>query len=116
MRHQIRWTSEKITKRLALIEARVYRKRQEMLPFRYRYLTDPLDPPPVALEVDDTDWQVIQPHKYWANPRTDFILRTKFNTGEFAVATAIGLRAATSMTTVRGRLVSLPSETLSCAT
>jgi alpha-mannosidase len=82
MRHQIRWTARKITNRLTLIEAQTYRQRQEIPPFHYHYLTDPLDPPPVAPDFDDTGWQVIQSHEYWANPRTDFILRTKFNTAD----------------------------------
>jgi len=84
MRHQIRWTAQKITNRLTLIEAQTYRQRQEISPFRYHYLTDPLDPPPVAPDLDVSKWQVIQSHEYWANPRTDFILRTKFNTADLS--------------------------------
>ena len=53
MRHQIRWTAQKISNRLALIEAQTYRQRHEISMFRYHYLTDPLDPPLVAPELDD---------------------------------------------------------------
>jgi len=78
MLHQIRWTAEKISRRIKLVEEQTYLRRQEIPPFRYRYLTDPMDPPPIESNLDDSDWNVIQPHEYWANPRTDFILRTKF--------------------------------------
>ena len=83
MRHQIRWTAEKIARRLELIEAQTYRQKLEIPPFRYKYLNDPFDSPPVAVDMDDSDWDRIQPHDYWANPRTNFILRTKFTSGEF---------------------------------
>jgi alpha-mannosidase len=79
MRHQIRWTSEKISRRLALIETLVYRQRQPILPFRYRYLDNPTAPPLVSADMDDSTWTVIQPLDYWANPWTDFILRTRFS-------------------------------------
>ncbi len=80
MRHQIRWTAEKIARRLELIEAQTYRQSIEISPFRYRYLNNPLDAPPVASDVDDSFWDTIQPFEYWARPRTNFILRTKFTT------------------------------------
>jgi len=80
MRHQIRWTAKKISRRIELIEAQTYRQKDEIPLFRYQYLNDPLDPPPVALEVDDSAWDVIQTHEYWVNPRTNFVLRTKFIT------------------------------------
>ena len=83
MRHQIRWTAEKIARRLELIKAQTYRQKIEIPPFRYKYLNDPLDSPPVAVDVDDFAWDMIQPQDYWANPRTNFILRTKFTSGDF---------------------------------
>jgi alpha-mannosidase len=78
MRHQIRWTGEKISRRIKLIESLTYRQSAEIPPFHFKYLNDPLDPPPVAPDVDDSTWDVIQTHEYWANPRTNFVLRTKF--------------------------------------
>ncbi len=78
MRHQIRWTLNKIENRLSIIENQVYRKRITLPAFRFRYLTSPNDPIQVQPEIDDSNWSIIQSHEYWVNPRTDFILRTKF--------------------------------------
>ncbi len=74
--HTIRWTIEKITQRLALIEPLVYRQRVALPPFRYYALPDPATPPP--LDADDRDWPVIKPNTYWGKPCTDFILRSAF--------------------------------------
>ena len=82
MRHQIRWTSDKIAQRLALIEPYVYRQRQPIAPFRYKTLPGPLEKPPVGLDVDDSDWQTIPPRSYWGTWTTDFILRTQFQVPE----------------------------------
>ena len=78
MRHQIRWTAEKIARRLEMIEAQTYRRSLEIAPFRYKYLNSSMEAPSVGTDVNDSNWDVIQPHDYWANPRTNFILRTKF--------------------------------------
>jgi len=78
MRHQIRWTAQKVAARLAEIEALAYRKRIPLRPFRYRYLNSPLDPAPISPEADDSAWEEIEPNSYWAAPRTDFVLRTTF--------------------------------------
>jgi len=82
MLHEIRWTSKKIKKRIDLVESLVYRKKAPIPPFRYRYLTSPMDSPPVDPLVDDSSWNVIQPNDYWANPRTNFILRSIFKVPE----------------------------------
>ena len=78
MFHQIRWTIKKITQRLSLIEPLVYRRRQSMPPFRYQTLASPYAAPPVASDIDDSTWSVIEPHTYWGKWRTDFILRSHF--------------------------------------
>lgn len=78
MRHQIRWTSKKIRQRLALIQNFTYRQRQSLSPFRYKKLDTPLLPPPISMDVDDEDWEEILPNEYWGLPRTNFILRTRF--------------------------------------
>jgi alpha-mannosidase len=92
MRHQIRWTAEKISQRLKLIEAHTYRHSTQIPIFRYKSLIDPLDAPPVTFEVDDSAWEVIQSHEYWAHPRTNFVLRTKFTTRDLDVSAGpIGL-------------------------
>jgi alpha-mannosidase len=76
--HTIRWTVEKISQRLALIEPLAYRRRILLAPFRYRALPGPAGEPPVAPGVDDQDWTVIQPDSHWGAPFTDFVLRTSF--------------------------------------
>jgi hypothetical protein len=56
MLHRIRWTEEKVAARLALIEPLVYRRSAPVGPFRYRALPDPLTPPPVSPDTDDSEW------------------------------------------------------------
>ena len=83
MIHQQRWTAEKITQRLALIEPYVYRRRSEIPPFRFLALDGPIDPksqsaihnPPSAIE----SWPVIDPNTYWGRWQTDFVLRSSFS-------------------------------------
>jgi len=78
MQHSIRWTVEKVTQRLALIEPRVYRRRAPLPPFRYRALPSPAVAPPIAPEVDADDWPVLAVNAHWGAPATDFVLRTTF--------------------------------------
>ena len=79
MRHEIRWTSKKIAQRLALVENYVYHQRRPMDAFRFVKLESPLFFPPVDVDVDDGDWDVIRPGEYWGLPRTNFVLRTRFS-------------------------------------
>ncbi len=76
MHHKIRWTHEKLTQRLSLIKPLAYRERQAISPFRFTILTDPMETPP--LEADDSGWEIIEPHTYWAYRDTNFLLRTSF--------------------------------------
>ncbi|MBN1666424.1 MAG: alpha-mannosidase, partial [Anaerolineales bacterium] len=78
MRHQIRWTKEKIRARLGEIEALVYRQQQPLPSLRFRYLEGPMRPPPVGSQVDDSGWEVVHANSYWGSPRADFVLRTRF--------------------------------------
>ncbi|HML21354.1 MAG TPA: alpha-mannosidase [Aggregatilinea sp.] len=78
MNHTVYWTSEKLHRRLSLIEPLVYRTRRPLSPFRYQVLSSPSDLPPVGVEVDDSAWPTIAPHDYWATPDTNFVLRTVF--------------------------------------
>ncbi len=78
MTHKIRWTAEKIAQRLSLIEPLVYRRRQLLAPFRYICLSDPLESPPIGLEVDDRDWIEVNPYTYWGARATNFALRGHF--------------------------------------
>ena len=78
MFHQIRWTAQKITQRLALVDSLVYRRRTPLPNFRFLKLTDPEEMPPIASDIDDNNWPVIEPDTIWAKPDTNFILRTQF--------------------------------------
>ena len=78
MFHKFRWTPQKIAQRIELIEPLVYRQRQPIPAFRYKTLTGPLENPPVGAEIDDSDWQVIEPWSYWGTWKTDFAMRTEF--------------------------------------
>ncbi|HEY4386713.1 MAG TPA: glycoside hydrolase family 38 C-terminal domain-containing protein, partial [Ktedonobacteraceae bacterium] len=82
MFHQIRWTLQKISQRLSLIEPLVYRRRLAMLPFRFLALSSPREAPPISVDVDDRDWDVIEPDTYWGEWRQDFVLRSHFEIPE----------------------------------
>jgi alpha-mannosidase len=79
MNHTTRWTAQKISQRLALINPLVYRSVSSLTPFRFRVLNGPLETPPIGRDVDDADWPTIQPNSYWAGWQTDFTLRTTFS-------------------------------------
>ena len=78
MHHKIRWTAQKIAKRLALIEPLTHRKRHPIAPFHYRTLPDPMAAPPVGPDTDDSGWPAIEPNSYWGQWMTDYVLRTHF--------------------------------------
>ena len=88
--HRMRWTIEKITQRLDLIEPLVYRRRAPLPPFRYLALPDPATPPP--LEAASDQWPIIEVNSYWGKPFTDFILRASFQVPiEWSAANPIAL-------------------------
>jgi alpha-mannosidase len=68
MSHAIRWTIEKITQRLALIESLVYRR--QVLLDNFRYFTPDLAQTENGIE--------ILPNSYWGKPFTEFTLKTTF--------------------------------------
>jgi len=72
--HRIRLTERKIARRLALLERRIFRRRQPLPPFRLH----PGDEPLVAPDIDDGDWPVVAPGSRWGRPRQSFTLRTTF--------------------------------------
>ena len=78
MLHKIRWTQQKISQRLSLIEPLVYRQREALPAFRYMALASPLETPPIGVDVDDSGWEVVESFTYWGQWRTDFVLRTEF--------------------------------------
>ncbi len=81
MRHQIRFTLEKISLRLKEIEGLVYHRRELLSHFSYLELERP-GLSPEEIETGDPEWQSILPQSYWALPRTDFALKTSFRVPE----------------------------------
>lgn len=78
MIHKVRWTSQKIAKRIRLIESLVYRDCYPLPPFRYTTLSGPMEVPPIAPGVNDSDWPVIESNTYWGEWMTNYALRTEF--------------------------------------
>ena len=78
MRHKIRFTLEKISRRQTEIEGLVYQKRKPLPLFSYRELEGPGLP---LDEISDltVDWEEIPSGSYWVLPRTNFILATNFS-------------------------------------
>ncbi|BCL83712.1 alpha-mannosidase [Ktedonobacteria bacterium brp13] len=80
MIHQTRWTIQKITQRLALIEPLVYQQRHTIPAFRFTTLPGARDSPAplIGADVDDSAWQIIEAGTYWAQWQTNFVLRSHF--------------------------------------
>lgn len=78
MNHQIRWTMQKVQKRLDEISPLVYRHGVPIPPFRYRTLEKPEPNSLTDQLVHDSNWDVIPVNSYWGSPRTNFILRSTF--------------------------------------
>ncbi|MBN2146220.1 MAG: alpha-mannosidase [Anaerolineales bacterium] len=77
MSHATRWTVEKITRRLGLIEPLVYRRRVPLPNFHYQPVPPDLTTP-AALPDGSQAWVEIKPNTHWGQPFTDFLLRTTF--------------------------------------
>ncbi len=80
MFHKMYWTPQKIKQRIQLIEPLVYRHHYPLPPFRYKTLSGPLENPPVDTKTDDSEWEIIEPESYWGTWKTNFVLRTHFQT------------------------------------
>ena len=78
MFHENRFTVEKITHFLDLIEPLVYRRKEQLPPFRYKSLPDTDSETFTGNEVDDHDWELIEPDTYWGTWLDNFTLRTIF--------------------------------------
>ena len=83
MNHQIRWTSQKIAKYLALIEPLVYSNRWLLPPFQFILATNAS---PSVSDIEDRlvqqGWKEIKPNTYWGSSRINFILKTEFRVPE----------------------------------
>src|ERR1051325_10923616 len=82
MYHRTRWTFEKIKQRLELIAPLVYIKRKSLSSFYYRELDSALTPPPIGMEVDESNWQEVNANEYWGSWMQNFVLRTTFTIPE----------------------------------
>ena len=76
MSHSVRWTIEKITQRLALIDPLVYRRRAELPNFRY--FSPPLADAHQPAAQDPGMGLEILPNTYWGTPFAEFTLRSSF--------------------------------------
>lgn len=79
MRHQKRWTSQKLRKRLELIGPLVYRQRRQIASFNYLKLTEPTPNPPALSDTNQLEWKRIEPGDYWLGPSTSFLLHSSFS-------------------------------------
>ena len=76
--HDVRFTAQKIARRLVLIAPLVYRHGTPLPDFKYLRLDGPEDAPPVGPEVDTDAWETVAAESMWGAWRTDFVLRTTF--------------------------------------
>lgn len=82
MRHSIRWTAQKIQKRLEEIAPLNYRQSNLIPPFQFCELSDPMEFSSRIAEVDDSAWIEIPYHSHWGVARTNFVLRSSFRVTE----------------------------------
>ncbi len=76
LRHTVRHTAEKLSKRLRLVAPLVYRRMRPLEPLRYQKQGSPLEPP--LLNADTAGWERLETGTFWGAPRTEFTLRTSF--------------------------------------
>jgi len=73
MRHQIRWTSVNVARRLSIVEGLVHRHRQPLPIFQFTPLEEPTSVIP-----DEMTGVELSPGMTWGEPGQDFLLRTEF--------------------------------------
>ena len=79
MYHKSHFTSQKISRRLALIEPLVYRRRKPLPPFRFLSLGSLLANPPAGSQGDaSTGEQAQSSDNSWSGQMTNFTLREDF--------------------------------------
>jgi alpha-mannosidase len=74
----MRFTADKIQRRLELLKGLIYRDKTPMPPFRYQELPDERVPAMIAHTVTTDDWQEIAPGDYWGPIQRNFVMRTTF--------------------------------------
>lgn len=91
-RHDQRWVADWARGHLAVVDVLVFRRSRVLEPFRIHELGASSADPPVDPSVDDRSWPLIEPGTYWGEPRTDFVMRTRFRVpGEWQDARTLGL-------------------------
>ncbi len=78
MLHDIRWTYDKLIRRLQTIQELVYYRKAPLAPFLYKKLDGPQAPLPTGPDVDTADWTVVGPGSYWGEWGANFALRGAF--------------------------------------
>jgi len=79
MRHEIRWTTQKLRKRLELITPLVHSRIQPTPPFHCLKLVEPVSDPLSLNKSLSDSWFQIEPGDYWLGPSTHFLLSTSFS-------------------------------------
>jgi alpha-mannosidase len=80
MRHTLRFTAEKIARRIDLIKNHIIRQEVALEPFRFRKLRDADDEP--DLDADLSQDQTLDWFSHWAGADTHFLLTTEFSVPE----------------------------------
>ncbi len=78
MQHEIRWTYDKLIRRLQTIQELVYYRRVPLEPFHYKKLAGPQAPVPTGSEIDTSGWTVVEPGTYWGEWGANFVMRSRF--------------------------------------
>jgi alpha-mannosidase len=76
--HEQRFTLNKLKSRIKVIESQIIRNRQPMEALKCFEHKDASENPFIAVDFDDSKWQVITPPVYWGKWNTNFTMRTKF--------------------------------------
>jgi alpha-mannosidase len=76
--HEARFTLEKITSRLKLIEPLVYRKRFPLPAFKYKLYPEGNVPLPVDENDASANWTSLSAYQYWGQWNSEFVLINRF--------------------------------------
>ena len=79
MIHEVRFTIEKISSRLKLIEPLVYRQEWPLPSFQYRLVPAGDSTLPGDERLSDLDWQRLNAYQYWGKWNSDFVLVNDFD-------------------------------------
>ena len=76
MNHALRFTAAKIAQRLDLVRPFIFRRQNDLVPFRIRELANAAEDPP--LDADPAKWPEIAPETYWGRADLNFWMETQF--------------------------------------